>query len=139
MARPTGVTIIAVLYFIGAAVCLLGGVLLFVGGGFLATMMNQGGDGAAGAGILAGLGAVAGVIVLVVGVVSALVGWGLLKLKSWARIIVIIFSALGILGALAMLLHFSPLILVGFVIRLAINGLILWYMLKPEVAAAFQS
>ncbi len=141
MARPTGVTIIAVLYFILAAFCVLGGVLMFVGGGFLASMINQqgGAGGSAGAGIMAGLGAVAGVVVLIFGAIAALVGWGLLKLKSWARIVALIFAGLGLLGALLMLLHFSPLILFGFLIRLVINGLILWYLLKPEVAAAFQN
>jgi len=134
------VTIIAVLYFILAAFCVLGGVLMFVGGGFLASMMNQqGAGGSAGAGILAGLGAVAGVIVLIIAAISALVGFGLWKLKNWGRILALVFAGLGILGALLMLLHFSPLILFGFLIRLVINGLILWYLLKPEVAAAFQN
>src|SRR6267154_2034029 len=103
MARPTGVTIIAVLYFLGAALCLLGGVLMFVGGGFLASMINQqgGAGGSAGAGMMAGLGAVVGVVALIVAVICALVGWGLWKVKNWARIVALIFAGLGILGALA--------------------------------------
>src|SRR5258708_31005581 len=118
MARPTGVTIIAVLYFILAAFCVLGGVLMFVGGGFLASMMNQqGAGGSAGAGILAGLGAVAGGIVLIIAAISALVGFGLWKLKNLWRILALVFSGLGVLGALVMGFYFLPLILFGFLIR----------------------
>src|SRR5258708_36432614 len=118
MARPTGVTIIAVLYFLGAALCLLGGILLFVGGGFMASMMNQqGSGGSAGAGILAGLGAVAGGVVLIIAAISALVGFGLWKLKNLGRILALGFCGLGILGALVMGFYFLPLILFGFLIR----------------------
>src|SRR5258708_9253162 len=123
MARPTGVTIIAVLYFILAGFCVLGGVLMFVGGGFLASMMNQqGAGGSAGAGILAGLGAVAGVIVLIIAAIFALVGFGLWELKNWGRILALVFAGLGIFGALVMLLAFSPLLPFCFLFRCVIIG-----------------
>src|SRR5258706_5853004 len=116
MARPTGVTIIAVLYFLGAALGLLGGVLMFVGGGFLASMINQqgGAGGSAGAGMMAGLGAVGGGVALIVAANCALVGWGLWEVKNLARIVALVLSRLGILGALALLLYFSLLLPVGF-------------------------
>jgi hypothetical protein len=56
MTRPVGVTILAILNFIGAAFCLLGGIAMILGGGFIATMLSQQGQGSAGAaGVLAGL------------------------------------------------------------------------------------
>ncbi len=84
MGRPVGVTILAILNFIGAAVCLLGGIAMILGGGFIATMLSQG-QGAGGAGILAGLGAAAGVMIIICGGVSALIGFGLWKLKGCAH------------------------------------------------------
>ena len=84
MGRPVGVTILAILNFIGAAVCLLGGIAMILGGGFIATMLSQG-QGAGGAGILAGLGAAAGVMIIICGGVSALIGFGLWKLKECAH------------------------------------------------------
>jgi len=62
MVRPTGVTVIAVLCFLGTALCALFGLLTIVGGGFVATLINQqGAQGSAGvAGIMAGLGAALG-------------------------------------------------------------------------------
>jgi hypothetical protein len=142
MGRPVGVTILAILNFIGAAFCLLGGIGMILGGGFIATMLSQQGQGSAGAaGILAGLGAAAGVCIIIVGGVSALVGFGLWKLKGWARIVSIIlyaisgaFQLLGILGSLA---HFNLFALVWGAFWVAVDAFVIWYLLKPEVKAAF--
>jgi hypothetical protein len=142
MQRPVGVTIIEILYFLGAALCVLIGVGIMLGGGLFASLLSQQGQGgAAGAGFLAGLGVALGVIVLVLAVIPVLTGWGLWKLKSWARILAIVFAVLGLLGALFGLLGaFShPGLLVSVVIRLVIHGLILWYMFQPDVKAAFGS
>lgn len=142
MGRPTGVTIIAVLDFIGAAFCVLGGLALMLGGGFVATMLSQQQGGGAGAGFLAAIGAAAGVFVLVCAAVAALLGWGMLKLKEWARIVTLVLAALGALGSLiglfGVLGHFAMVAVVFVLIRLAINGLILWYLVQPHVKAAFQ-
>jgi hypothetical protein len=143
MGRPVGVTILAILNFIGAAFCLLGGIGIILGGGFIASMLSQQGQGSAGAaGILAGLGAAAGVFIIIIGGVSALVGFGLWKLKEWARIVSIIlvgvnvaFQLLGLLGTLA---HFNVLAAIWGVFWLAVDAFIIWYLLKPEVKAAFQ-
>ena len=141
MGRPTGVTIIAVLDFIGAGFCVLAGLAMMLGGGFMATMMGQQ-DGGAGAGFLGAIGAAAGVFFLVCAAVAVLLGWGLLKLKEWARIVTIVFAAIGavfaLIGMFAVLGHFAAVGIFFGLIRLAINGLILWYLLQPHVKAAFQ-
>ena len=143
MVRPVGVTILAILNFIGTAFCLLGGILMILGGGFIATMLSQQGQGSAGAaGVLAGLGAAAGVFIIIMGAVSALLGFGLWKLKGWARIVSIVlyaisaaFQVLGILGTLA---HFNVFALMWGTFWVAVDAFIIWYLLKPEVKAAFQ-
>jgi hypothetical protein len=143
MVRPVGVTILAILNFIGAAFCLLGGIGMILGGGFIATMLSQQGQGSAGAaGVLAGLGAAAGVFIIIMGGVSALLGFGLWKLKGWARIVSIVlygisaaFQLLGLLGTLA---HFNVFALVWSVFWVAVDAFVIWYLLKPEVKAAFQ-
>jgi len=143
MGRPTGVTILAILNFIGAVFCLLGGIGMILGGGVIASMLSQGQGNAGAAGILAGLGAAAGVFIIIVGGVSALVGFGLWKLKGWARIVSIVlygisaaFQLLGILGTLA---HFNLFGLIWGVFWIAVDAFVIWYLLKPEVKAAFQS
>jgi hypothetical protein len=145
MGRPVGVTVLAILDFIGAGLCVLGGLGMMLGGGFIATMINQqGGQGSAGAaGIFAGLGAAAGVFIIIIGGVSALVGFGLWKLKGWARIVSIVLAGIGgafqLLGLLGSLAHFNLFAVVWSLFWLAIDALIIWYLLKPEVKAAFQA
>jgi len=143
MGRPTGVTILAILNFIGAAFCLLGGIGMILGGGFIATMLSQQGQGNAGAaGILAGLGAAAGVVIIICGGISALIGFGLWKLKGWARIVSIVLygisAALQLLGLLGSLAHFNVFAVIWSVFWIAVDAFIIWYLLKPEVKAAFQ-
>jgi hypothetical protein len=142
MGRPVGVTILAILNFIGAAICVLVGIAVILGGGFIATMLSQGQGSAGAAGVLAGLGAAAGVFIIIMGGVSALLGFGLWKLKGWARIISIVlfaingvFQVLGILGTLA---HFNVFALMWGAFWIAVDAFVIWYLLKPEVKAAFQ-
>jgi hypothetical protein len=143
MGRPVGVTILAILNFIGAAFCLLGGIAMILGGGFIATMLSQQGQGSAGAaGILAGLGAAAGVFIIIIGGVSALVGFGMWKLKGWARIVSIVLFAISavmqLLGLLGSLAHFNVFAVVWSLFWVAVDAFVIWYLLKPEVKAAFQ-
>jgi len=140
MGRPTGVTVIAVFDFIGAGFCVLAGLGMMLGGGFIATMLNQ--QQGASAGVLAAIGAAAGVFFLFLAAVAILLGWGLLKLKEWARIVTIVLAAVGVLfgvmGLFAILGHFAAIGIFIALCRLAINGVILWYLLQPHVKAAFQ-
>jgi uncharacterized membrane protein (DUF2068 family) len=135
--RPTGLTILAVLYFIGTACMLLLGVALAVGMGFASVSSDQAGAGA----FLAGLGAVGAVFMFVCAGLNALLGWGLWKLKPWARLIVLIFSLIGLgfgaLGLFGSLMTMDVSSIVVGTIPLAINGLIVWYMMQPHVKAAF--
>jgi hypothetical protein len=143
MGRPVGVTILAILDFLGALACIGLGILMFVGGGLGALAGSQATDGSGGVGAIVGaLGAAAGVVFLICGAISFLLGWGLWKLKNWARIVTIVFMALGIAGALFGLVgifaHFTVFGLIWTVFWLAIYALIIWYLVKPEVKAAFQ-
>jgi hypothetical protein len=143
MNRPAGVTIIAVLELVVGALCIVGGVAIMLGGGFLAAIMSQSGaqGSAAGAGIMGALGAAAGVLVLVFAALYLLTGWGMLKLRGWARIVTLVLAGLSILGSLFGLattfLHFNVFALFWIAVRVAIAGWIMWYLLQPNVSAAF--
>jgi hypothetical protein len=143
MTRPVGVTILAILNFIGAAFCLLGGIGMILGGGFIVTMLSQQGQGSAGAaGVLAGLGAAAGIFIIIMGGVSALLGFGMWKLKGWARIVsIVLFAISGVMQLLALLgtlAHFNVFAFVWTVFWIAVDAFVIMYLLKPEVKAAFQ-
>jgi hypothetical protein len=143
MGRPVGVTILAILDFLGALACIGLGILMFVGGGLGAMAGSQAGDGSGGLGALVGaLGAAAGVVFLIFGVISFVLGWGLWKLKNWARLITIILLALSVAGSLFGLVgvfaHFTVFGLIWTLVWVAIYALIIWYLLKADVKAAFQ-
>ena len=137
MERPTGVTILAVLGFIGAGMLVLAAILMFIGGAILSNMAAYP--------MFAMLGGIGGAIVAVVFlsfaalyVVTAL---GLLKLQNWARVLVIVllgisvcFYALGLLGALV---HFRVGLLIWRAMFAALDIWIILYLLKPHVKQAF--
>jgi hypothetical protein len=142
MQRPTGVTVIAVLDFIGAAFCVIGGVLMFAGGAMLGSLFgaaaNANGTPAVGAGVMAGMGAALGVIFLLIAALAIVVAMGLLKLKNWARITTIVLAALGLLGSIRNFIGGlgNGAIIMG-VIFVAYYIWVIWYMLQPNVKQAF--
>lgn len=145
MNRPTGVTVIAVLNFIGAGICILAAIGMFVGGAFLATalasMAGRSGGGAAGAGVGVAIGAIAGVFCLFMALVAGVVGFGLWGLKEWGRILQIIFSAIGALlqafGLLGSLVRFHFGGVLWNLMWLGVDAWIIFYLIQPQIKAAF--
>ena len=144
MQRPTGVTVLAVLDFIGAAFWLLMAVGGFVGATFLGAIISQAmsrSDGAVGAGIGAAIGVVIGIFGLIFGAIAVLMGWGMWSLKEWARILQIVFAGIGAcFDALALLIalaHFRILGMMWDLVWLAVNIFIIYYLIQPQVKVAF--
>ena len=145
MGRPTGVTAISIFWFVLGGICACVGILAMVAGGFIATMLNQQGQaGSSGlAGILAGFGAFLGVLCLLFAACYIVIALSLWKLKEWARIVGIVLTAIAVLlqipGLFSALTHFSPGRLLWSVLWIAVDCLIIVYLVKPEVKAAFQA
>lgn len=123
-ARPTGVTVLAVLNGIFGVFALLGGLGMMLGGGAIATMMG-GPDG----GMFAALAGVFGFVFLVMGALYLLAAWGLWTRKRWAWYVAMVGVVLGILNGIVSL----PFGIVG----LLIAGFIGWYLLTPGVQRWF--
>jgi hypothetical protein len=138
MERPTGVTILAVLGYIGAGLLVFAALGTFTMGGVLLSRMGGGGA----MGMLGGAAvAFVGVVFLIIAVLYVVLATGLLKLQNWARILTIVFVGLGLLfqalGLLGALFHFHPFIFIWRAIFAAIDVWILVYLLKPHVKQAF--
>jgi len=129
---PVGVKIISVLYYIGAVVLILLGILLIVGAGFIGTILQSIPLlGALGAGLFI----VIGIILIVFAVLSFFLGRGLWKAQKWARIVVIVFSVLGVLFALLAIVQGQ---ILNNLLSLIINAVIGGYLLfSKDVKAAF--
>jgi hypothetical protein len=137
MERPAGVTILAVLAFVGTGLSVLAAVGMLVGGAMVANMIARPGFGMA----TAIGGAVLGVFFLGVGALYAVIGTGMLNLWNWLRVLVIVLSFVGAffyaLGILTALLHFHPVLVLWRAILLGVNLWIAFYLLKPHVKQAF--
>jgi hypothetical protein len=138
MERPTGVTILAVLYFLGAAFLGLLGLGFVVGGSALAGLAKSGGPGAS---LFAAGGAIIGAFFLVLALVDAALGVGFIKLQNWARVVAIVFTGIGLLfgllGLLSVTMHMMVFQMAFQVMVLALEAWIVFYLFKPEVKQAF--
>ena len=108
--RPSGITVLAVLYWLSAIVAILGGLtyssglLYFVPLAFLALFW------------------IVGAVLIVIGILDIVIGWGLWSLRKWARTVAIVLAIVG---------------LISFPIGTVISIITLWYLFKPEIKACF--
>jgi hypothetical protein len=138
MERPTGVTILAVLGFLLAAVSLLAACAMFLmGAAGLAGLAGGRGIG----GPLAALGAFAGVACLIFAALYVISSVGLLKLRGWGRLLTIVLVALSIVfGITGLFRAMAPMhagMIIWELIILAVEVWIIAYLFKPHVKAAF--
>lgn len=118
--RPIGVTIIGVLGYIGAAFLLLSGIAMLVGSSALASVIAS----IPGAALFGALGAAAlivgGIVMIIFAVLYFFVSRALMSGRNWARITVLVLSAIGILGSIS-----NPL---AGIVTIAVNAVIIWYL-----------
>ena len=121
--RPFGVTIVAILMIIEGIFLILGGIAGIVAGGIIGAEL-----GIAGGVIIAGTS-----VALALGIAGLFIAWGLITGKGWAWIITIIIT---IIMAIVNITQIAS----GryeHIFGLIINGVILYYMYRPQVKAYF--
>jgi len=146
MKRPDGVTILAILAFIGAGLCAFAGLVflalaIFAGSGALSRLSEV-----PQLAIVASIGgAILGIVCLAFGVLELFIGLGLWKLQNWARVLTIVLCILGLLssvfGLLFALTHLFGIFFFLLIFRrLVVAAIQIWivvYLLKPHVKQAF--
>jgi len=122
--RPTGVTIIAVLEILGALVMLSICALALIAGEAAVGL---------GLGLLPGLVAVLGAVMLILAIVMLGVAWGLWTGKGWAWTLAVVFIVLGIIVGVAQM------IAGGYhgILTLIIQVIIVYYLFRPNVKTYF--
>lgn len=126
MQRPTGVTILAILAFIGGIFGILGGLALVGFSGRIAASGVAGG----------GFATILGVLLLLYGVLALVLGYGFWTLKPWAWTLGVGLQAAGIVLNVLQFINDSTQ-LVSAIFSIAISVAILWYLYQPHVKAAF--
>lgn len=164
--RPIGVTIISILTIIGGILLVFGGLSLLAFGAFFTAvptetlltedqqLQPQQSQNAAELQALSqffgSIGIVIGSIVLAVGIGYLIVSYGLLKGKGWAWIVTIILTIIAIITQVTSVISTSTLTqslttdiaalvsgIISHIIGIAINGVILYYLYRPNVKAFF--
>jgi hypothetical protein len=126
--RPTGITIIAILMILGGLILLFTGITPL----FLGPLISIDSDSStSGLGFLITIG---GLVLVVLGIASLVVSWGLLKGKGWARTITLIISIIAIIFAIISLASSQDLI---HIISVIIYGIIIYYMFTDKVNLFF--
>ncbi len=132
--RPASVSAIAGLFFLVAAYLIAIGVADIISPGTLSSVR--------GTGIAYGRELTGPQTAISVGLGWALVGWGLLQLRSWARWCAVAIMVLGIAGSVPAVSAAARTLGWGFLwtgSQLMLRVVITWYLLQsPEVAEAFK-
>jgi hypothetical protein len=126
-ARPTGITILAVLSAIGGVLGILGGVALIGIGGLAAA--------STGSAAFFGLGAIWGLLVLATAVASLVFAYGAWTLKPWAWPLGVALQIISL--ALAALTVISGGDITSQIIGVVISAIILYYLFQPNIKAVF--
>jgi hypothetical protein len=134
--RPLVLTILAILAIIGGVISLIGALLDLVGGGVAAS------------GALAGYGVAAtsatyfaysAIASAVLGILYLAFGIGTFMSKSWAWTAGVVGLGLGAVNSVITLVlsGFGAGAIVGAIIALIIYAILLWYLFRPNVRAAY--
>lgn len=138
--RPTGITVAAVIYFLEGVLWIA--LALFVLAIFLglAAMPEL-------VAVRASLGATGlalAIFPFVIGVLLLVIGWGLVSLRDWARVMAIILSILILLGSIGggvwtalSLVAIFPVVGVPSLLLLIVHAWMIYYFLQPGIRDAF--
>jgi uncharacterized membrane protein (DUF2068 family) len=152
--RPTGVTILGVLFVIAGAFTLLGGIATLVAIPFvsnvnpnvignelqlngqqpLLTPSEQTAALAQGSGSIL---TVLGAVLIPLGIASLVVAYGLFKGKSWAWLVAVVLSTLGLVVNVISLVTANMGAITGALVGIAINAIVLYYLSRRNVRQYF--
>jgi len=135
MARPFGVTIIAILMIISGIVMIIVGAGAVAIAPFLPSLGQTEGmmiDAISGA-LLSVTAIISGIILLALGIAALFIAYGLIKGRGWAWTAAVVLSIIVIIMSVVSIVTGN----IGSIISLAINGVILYYLYRPHVKAYF--
>ena len=130
---PLGVTLISLYQILRGALGVLFGLSLMLFTSLAAKLASLAAEGNALERILHGFGRMAGLGIVVFGLLHILAGFGLLKMENWGRLLTLLFSAIGLVVLLPVLIasHGLPLVFA------AINAASIFYLALPPIKRIF--
>lgn len=123
--RPDGITLLSALFWVLALLAIISGLFMIGAKDALIEIIEE--DSGTSQSVIDFIDSIfigVGVIMFILTIIYIVVGWGLWTLKSWARLAAIILAIIS---------------LISFPIGTILGIIILWYLFKPEIKAAFQT
>ncbi len=123
--RPDGITLLSALFWVLAILAIISGLFMVGAKDALIEIIEE--DSGTSQSVIDFIDSIfigVGVIMFILAIIYIVVGWGLWTLKSWARLAAIILAIIS---------------LISFPIGTILGIIILWYLFKPEIKAAFQT
>lgn len=133
--RPLGVTLVGFYQILRGVLSVLFGLCLMAFTGLAAKFASLAAEGNAVQRLLSTFGHIAGLAIIVFGVIHMLTGYGVLQMQNWGRLLTLLFSAVGLVLVLPGLVH-------GHIFSLlfgAINAASIFYLAAPPVKRAFHA
>lgn len=125
-ARPQGITILAIVSFVGGAFAVLGGLGALGLGTFLAAATGVG-----------GLFQILGIVALVLGIAELAIGYGFWTLKPWAWSLAFVVFVVSIMIEILRFFSWGGYGVTNIVISIAITAIVVYYMNQANVRQAF--
>jgi len=139
--RPLGITILSCISFLGAAFYCVLALLATVDRTRLRSLLEGMSGGGTGPAPLLRMDAILPFYFVVMAAFTAVLGWGLWKLKNWVRLIVLVIIGLSVIGGAIEIIRAWPQStmtgLVMALLRVAVAILIFSYLCRASVRAAF--
>jgi hypothetical protein len=133
--RPLGVTLVGFYQILRGVVDVLFGLSVLAFAGLSAKLASLAAEGNAVENLLRTFGHVAGLGIIVFGIVHILAGYGVLQMQNWGRLLTLLFSAVGLVLVLPGVLH-TNLFSVAFGV---INAATIFYLAMPPIKRAFHA
>jgi uncharacterized membrane protein (DUF2068 family) len=151
--RPTGVTILGILFVIAGAFTLLGGIATLVAIPFIANVNpnvignelqfngqqplftpSEQTELALGSGAIL---TVLGALLIPLGIASLVVAYGLFKAKSWSWTVAVVLSIIGVVVNVISLVTANMGAITGALVGIPINAIVLYYLSRRNVRQYF--
>ena len=133
--RPFGVTLIGIYQILRGALGVLFGLCLMLFTSLAAKLASLAAEGNAIGNSLHGLGRMAGLAIIAFGFLHILAGFGLFKMENWGRLLALLFSAIGLVILLPVLIAAPGLPLIFG----AINAASILYLAMPAIKRVFHA
>ncbi|MBZ5666582.1 MAG: hypothetical protein LAO30_18470 [Acidobacteriia bacterium] len=133
--RPLGVTLVGFYQILRGILSLLFGLSIMLFTGLAAKLASLAAEGNAVENILRTFGHVAGLAIIVFGLVHMLAGYGVLQMQNWGRLLTLLFSAIGLVLVLPGAVH-------GNIFSLffgVVNAASILYLAMPPIKRAFHA